>query len=166
VTSTPRSMSRWRRIRGSTPNGSGSWESYGGLATARIIAETGRFRSAVAERGLYPFASFMGTSDIGPWFTRLYLSDHRDDPSILWGAGPLAKADRINTPTLLLHSEADYRCPIEQAEQMFVRLLRNGTTTELVRFPAPEGHERSRRGKPKHRRDRFEIILDWHGRYL
>lgn len=140
--------------------------SYGGLATARIIAETGRFRSAVAERGLYTFASFMGTSDIGPWFTRLYLGDDRDDPSILWGAGPLAKADRINTPTLLLHSEADYRCPIEQAEQMFVRLLRNGTTTELVRFPAPEGHELSRRGKPKHRRERFEIILDWHGRYL
>jgi dipeptidyl aminopeptidase/acylaminoacyl peptidase len=45
-------------------------------------------------------------------------------------------------------------------------LWRNGIDTEMVRFPAEEGHELSRSGKPKHRVERFEIILDWHDRHL
>jgi dipeptidyl aminopeptidase/acylaminoacyl peptidase len=44
-------------------------------------------------------------------------------------------------------------------------LLRNGTTTEFLRFPG-EGHELSRSGKPRHRKERFEAILDWHERHL
>jgi len=44
-------------------------------------------------------------------------------------------------------------------------LLRNGTTTEFIRFP-DEGHEMSRSGKPRHRKERFEAILDWHDRHL
>ena len=84
----------------------------------------------------------------------------------LWAASPLRHADRITTPTLVLHSENDWRCPIEQAEQLFAVLWRNGIDTEMVRFPAEEGHELSRSGKPKHRVERFEIILDWHDRHL
>ena len=71
----------------------------------------------------------------------------------------------MTTPTLILHSEDDFRCPIEQAEQYFMALLRNGTTTEMLRFPG-EGHEMSRSGRPLHRKERFEAVLDWHGRYL
>ena len=40
-----------------------------------------------------------------------------------------------------------------------------GTEVEFVRFPG-EGHELSRSGKPRHRRERFEIILEWHARHL
>jgi dipeptidyl aminopeptidase/acylaminoacyl peptidase len=65
-----------------------------------------------------------------------------------------------------VHSEGDFRTPIEQGEQLFVKLLMNDVPTEMVRFPAPEGHELSRSGKPKHRVDRFQAILEWHGRYL
>jgi hypothetical protein len=36
----------------------------------------------------------------------------------------------------------------------------------MLRFPAPEGHEMSRSGSPKHRVERFDAILEWHGRYL
>ncbi|MDJ0954737.1 MAG: S9 family peptidase [Acidimicrobiia bacterium] len=140
--------------------------SYGGYATARVTARDGRFKSAVAERGLFTFTSFAGTSDIGPWFSRMYLGDGLDDPDMTWRSGPLSAADDIATPTLILHSEGDFRCPIEQAEQMFVRLQLNGVESEMVRFPAPEGHELSRSGTPKHRMERFEIILDWHDGYL
>ena len=140
--------------------------SYGGYATARVTSRDQRFKSAVAERGLFAFTSFAGTSDIGPWFSRMYLGDGLDDFETTWLSGPLAAADAITTPTLIVHSEGDFRCPIEQAEQMFVKLQLNGVPSEMIRFPAPEGHELSRSGTPKHRVERFEIILDWHGRYL
>lgn len=140
--------------------------SYGGYATARVLGRDHRFKSAVAERGLFTFTSFTGTSDIGPWFSRMYLRDGMDDFETLWLSGPLAAADAITTPTLILHSEGDFRTPIEQGEQLFVKLKLNGVETEMVRFPAPEGHELSRSGSPKHRVERFEIILDWHARYL
>lgn len=140
--------------------------SYGGYATARVISRDQRYRSAIAERGLFSFASFAGTSDIGPWFSRMYLGDGLDDRETTWLSSPLSAADSIATPTLLLHSEGDFRTPIEQAEQLFVKLQLNGVESEMVRFPAPEGHELSRSGSPKHRAERFEIILEWHGRFL
>lgn len=141
--------------------------SYGGYATARIIAHDHRYASAVAERGLYSYASFRGTSDIGPWFTRMYLGEAGvADLETVWESGPLAGVDAITTPTLVLHSEGDFRTPIEQGAQLFVRLLANGVPTEMLRFPSPEGHELSRSGRPKHRVERFEAILEWHARYL
>jgi dipeptidyl aminopeptidase/acylaminoacyl peptidase len=141
--------------------------SYGGLITVRLLSLDARYRSAVAERGLYSWVSFAGTSDIGPWFDRLYLAAQLPEGAdVMWQSSSLAHAHRIETPTLILHSESDFRTPVEQAEQLYVLLRRIGVDTELVRFPSGEGHELSRSGKPRHRRERFEIILDWHGRYL
>jgi dipeptidyl aminopeptidase/acylaminoacyl peptidase len=65
----------------------------------------------------------------------------------------------------VIHSENDHRCPIEQGEQWFMALLRNGVPTEMLRFPG-EGHELSRSGGVAHRKERFEAILDWHARHL
>jgi len=138
--------------------------SYGGFATVRVTAADQRYRSAVAERGLYVWNSFVGTSDIGTYLDGMYV--RRDATSDeLWQASPLRHADGITTPTLVLHSEADFRCPIEQGEQLFRLLQRNGVASEMLRFPG-EGHELSRAGKPKHRVERFDAILEWHGRYL
>ncbi len=141
--------------------------SYGGLMTARLIGSTDRYRSAVAERGLYSFVSFAGTSDIGPWFTRMYLDAVvADDIDTLWAASPLSLVSQVTTPTLIIHSESDFRTPIEQAEQYFAALLAAGVETELVRFPAGQSHELSRSGSPCLRKERFELILEWHDRHL
>lgn len=141
--------------------------SYGGLATIRVIAADQRYKSAVAERGVYVFNSFSGTSDIGPWFTRMYIGDGAlDSPETMWNASSMKGFASIVTPTLIVHSDDDFRCPIEQAEQLFAAMLRNGTTVEMLRFPSPESHELSRSGKPRHRVERFEAILEWHGRFL
>ena len=141
--------------------------SYGGFATVRVLAADQRYKSAVAERGLYNFHSFAGTSDIGTIFDGFYLGPDRDDRvEALWAASPLRHAGTIVTPTLVLHSEHDWRCPIEQGEQLFSLLKGNGVATELIRFPGPESHELSRSGKPKHRVERFEIVLGWHERHL
>lgn len=140
--------------------------SYGGFMTARILPVDHRWKSAVPERGLYSFGSFMGTSDIGYDFPREYLgTGEQRDWAAMWAASPLAMADRITTPCLLVHSEEDFRCPIEQAEQLYSVLLQQGVEAEMLRFPG-SSHELSRSGKPKYRRERFEAIVDWHRRHL
>lgn len=140
--------------------------SYGGFMTARILTVDHRWRSAVPERGLYSFQSFAGTSDIGYEFPRNYLGGEEAlAPDAMWTASPLARAAEITTPCLLIHSEEDFRCPIEQAEQLFAVLVGQGLEAELLRFPG-SSHELSRSGKPKYRRERFEAILDWHRRHL
>lgn len=140
--------------------------SYGGYATARIIARDHRFRSAIVERGLLQWESFAGTSDIGPYFDRMFLAAGLPQGAARHrAASPVATAHQVTTPTLVLHSEQDWRCPIEQAEQYFVALLRAGVEAEMLRFP-DEGHELSRSGSPRHRVERFEAILEWHGRHL
>ena len=61
---------------------------------------------------------------------------------------------------LLVHSEDDLRCPISQAEELFVALRLLGKDVTFYRFPG-ESHELSRSGSPVHRRQRAEIILDF-----
>ena len=140
--------------------------SYGGFLTAWLIARQDRFGSAVVERALLGWPSFGGTSDIGATFSRMYLdADLPDGHDRLWEASPLSRAHQIKTPTLIIHSENDFRCPIEQAEQLFMVLQKQEVESEFLRFPG-EGHELSRSGKPKHRLERFEAVLDWHERHL
>ena len=110
--------------------------------------------------------SFWGTSDIGPWFAKMYIgTDVTDDPDGYWRASPMSHAHKVTTPTLVLHSVSDWRTPLEQGLQFFTVLQHNGVPSELLRFP-DEGHELSRLGDPRHRVERFEAILDWHGRWL
>jgi len=140
--------------------------SYGGFMTAWMTGLEDRWKSAVVERALLSWTSFDGTSDIGGVFSQNYLSEAFPDSwGLLWEKSPLSLVHQVSTPTLILHAEDDHRCPIEQAEQYFTGLLRNGTHSELLRFPA-EGHEMSRSGKPLHRKERFEAVLDWHDEYL
>jgi len=73
--------------------------------------------------------------------------------------------DGVRTPTLVIHSEDDLRCPMEQGQRYFTALKRNGVPTELLLFPG-EDHELSRSGTPHHRRLRFEHILRWWSRFL
>ena len=140
--------------------------SYGGFMTGMILPVDHRWKSAVPERGVYSWPSFAGTSDIGYWFPRNYLGEWgHDDWGLLMQASPLSRAHLITTPCLIIHSENDYRCPIEQAEQFFSVLLSMGVEAEMLRFPG-SSHELSRGGKPKYRKERFEAIVDWHRRHL
>ncbi|WP_417219396.1 prolyl oligopeptidase family serine peptidase [Arthrobacter sp.] len=136
--------------------------SYGGYLTAWTIAHEHRFAAAIVERGYLDPLSFTGTSDIGWFFSEEYTG--RDVAATL-AQSPMAKVSQVRTPTLVLHSEEDYRCPLEQAQRYYVELLRHGVEAEFLLFPG-ENHELSRGGTPWHRRQRFEAILEWWGRYL
>jgi dipeptidyl aminopeptidase/acylaminoacyl peptidase len=108
------------------------------------------------------FDSFTGSSDIGWFFTEAYAGA---DPGRVAAQSPLSHADRIEIPVLIIHSEQDWRCPVEQAQRLFVALRARGVPAELLLFPG-EGHELSRSGLPSHRVARFEAILEWWSRHL
>jgi dipeptidyl aminopeptidase/acylaminoacyl peptidase len=133
--------------------------SYGGYLTGWIVGHSDRFAAAVPERGLYNRYSKDGTSDIWSGYTYLRVRQW-EDPELYWHYSPIAYVCNIRTPLLILHSEEDFRCPIEQAEQLFTALKQMRREVQLVRFPG-ENHELSRSGKPSHRIQRFRYILDW-----
>jgi dipeptidyl aminopeptidase/acylaminoacyl peptidase len=136
--------------------------SYGGFMTSWLVGHDDRFRAAISERACNAFDSFEGSSDIGWFFVRAY---NGTDPQRVAAQSPLTYVDRIRTPMLLIHSEQDWRCPVEQVQRLFVALKQRQVEVELLLFPG-EGHELTRSGLPSHRVARFEAVLDWWRRHL
>jgi dipeptidyl aminopeptidase/acylaminoacyl peptidase len=139
--------------------------SYGGFMTNWIIAHCDRFKAAVTQRSISNWISFYGVSDIGYYFSEWQMKCALDDIETLWKHSPLAYVKNINTPLLILHSEKDYRCPIEQAEQLYIALKRDGKQARFVRFP-DSNHNLSRSGTPSLREARLQEIIDWFDEYL
>jgi dipeptidyl aminopeptidase/acylaminoacyl peptidase len=136
--------------------------SYGGYLTAWVIAHDHRFAGAIVERGFLDPTSFQGTSDIGSFFGDEYVGT---DPDAIARQSPMAVVGQVTTPTLVIHSELDFRCPLEQATRYYAALKRQGTEAELLVFPG-ENHELTRSGQPRHRIERFQAVLDWWERLL
>ncbi|HEY0216266.1 MAG TPA: S9 family peptidase, partial [Cellulomonas sp.] len=141
--------------------------SYGGYLTAWLTTRTERFEAAIVERGFLDPVSFTGSSDIGWFFGLEYLGDgdSEADRAAVAAQSPMAHVAKVTTPTLVIHSEQDWRCPVEQGQRWFVELKRRGVDAELLLFPG-EGHELTRSGRPLHRQVRFEHVLDWWTRQL
>jgi dipeptidyl aminopeptidase/acylaminoacyl peptidase len=137
--------------------------SHGGFMTTWLAAHHGdRFKAAASERAVNAIDSFTGSSDIGWFFSADLYGKH---PEAQRTQSPLTYADQIQIPVLIIHSENDWRCPVEQGQRLFVALRSRGVPAEMLLFPG-EGHELSRSGLPSHRVARFDAILDWFGRYL
>lgn len=134
--------------------------SYGGYLTAWIIAHDHRFCGAIVERGFLDPLSFQGTSDIGSYFGDEYIGT---DPADIARQSAFGHAGSVRTPTLVIHSEEDYRCPLEQGTRYYTALQRAGVETEMLIFPG-ENHELTRSGQPRHRVERFEAVLEWWSR--
>lgn len=140
--------------------------SYGGFMTNWIVGHTNRFKAAVTQRSISNWLSFYGVSDIGYFFTKWeHGYNLLDDPKKLWDFSPLKYADNVETPLLILHGELDFRCPIEQGEQLFITLKHLRKEVEFVRFPGAN-HELSRSGHPDMRIARLNHILRWFDTYL
>ena len=115
----------------------------------------------MVERGYLDATTFIGSSDIG-WF---FASGYHGDARAMREQSPMTHVQQVRTPTLVIHSEADWRCPVEQGQRWFTALKLQGVETELLLFPG-EGHELSRSGRPRHRRARFEHVLRWWASHL
>jgi dipeptidyl aminopeptidase/acylaminoacyl peptidase len=139
--------------------------SYGGYMTSWIIGHTNRFKAAISERAVNNLVSMFGSSDIFWVFERQFGGPLWENVDAYLDRSPSTYAKNIETPVLVLHSEQDLRCNIEQGEHLFNLLRLMGKEVEMLRFPA-ESHELSRGGSPIHRVQRFEAVLEWFGRYL
>ena len=140
--------------------------SYGGYMTVWIIGHTDRFKTAVTQRCVSNFTSMWGSSDLN-WIFQELLDDKPpfEDLDKYWNHSPIKYIGNATTPTLVIHSENDLRCPIEQGEQVFVALKTLGVNTEMVRFPN-EFHGLSRNGRTDRRIVRLKHILRWFDKYL
>jgi dipeptidyl aminopeptidase/acylaminoacyl peptidase len=136
--------------------------SYGGFLSAWIIARDHRFAAAIVERGFLDPEAFAGTSDIGDFFGQEYVGV---DPERMRAQSPQSLVGQVRTPTLLIHSSQDLRCPQSQSERYYAALKAGGVPAELVIFPG-ENHDLTRIGSPRHRLQRFTIVLEWWARYL
>ena len=140
--------------------------SYGGYMTNWIIGHTDRFKAAVTQRCVSNLISLYGSSDFN-WLISQMIADEPPWQNLehYWGQSPMKYIGDVKTPTLVIHSEDDLRCAIEQGEQVFVALKRLGVDTEMVRFP-DEPHGLSRGGRTDRRIERLNQILRWFDRYL
>lgn len=139
--------------------------SYGGFMTNWIIGHTDRFKAAATQRSIANWVSMFGTTDIGYYFA----SDQTDaDPWIeheaMWEQSPMKYLDCAVTPTLIIHSEQDYRCWLSEGIQMFTSLKYHGVDARLVIFKG-ENHELTRSGRPDHRLRSMSEIFNWFQKY-
>ena len=84
----------------------------------------------------------------------------------LWRQSPLAFFEDVDTPTLIIHSEGDLRCNIEQSEQVFTALQQRNIPSRFVRYPSTTSHGMSRSGPPDLRFHRLNEIVRWMDKYL
>jgi len=140
--------------------------SYGGFMTSWTIGHTQRFKAAVVGAPVVDQTSFFGTSDIGLWFAPWELNaEFPRDREALARESPLSYVENVTTPTLVVHGEADDRCPIGQGEQYFASLVACGKVpAEFVRYPGGS-HLFITSGRPSHRVDFTTRVVDWVTRY-
>ena len=139
--------------------------SYGGYMTLWVIGHTDRFKAAASGRCCSNLLSFMGTSDRGASWDEEFKGRPGTSPEVLLRQSPITYVDHMRTPLLLEAQEQDYRCLIEQSEQVFMALRARKRETMFIRFP-DESHGMSRNGKPSRRIERLNHIAAWFDRYL
>jgi dipeptidyl aminopeptidase/acylaminoacyl peptidase len=139
--------------------------SYGGYMTNWIVSHTKRFKAAVTLRSISNFISDDGTRDGAYGHEDYFKGIVFDDFDQYWDASPLKYARNVRTPTLILHSDNDFRVPIEQGEQWFRALQHYGVPSEIVFFPR-ENHNLTRTGEPKHLVESLNWQLYWFDQYL
>jgi len=140
--------------------------SYGGFMTNWIIGHTNRFRCAVSQRSIADYRIDYLLSDIGYWFVPdQHLATLWKHEARLWDDSPLRYAPQVTTPTLFIHSDQDFRCPLANGLEMFAALKLHGVETKLCMFYG-ENHDLSRTGTPRNRICRMEQILMWFNAHL
>ncbi|MFP3952383.1 MAG: S9 family peptidase [Candidatus Bathyarchaeia archaeon] len=145
--------------------------SGGGYLTNWIVTHTNRFKSAVTVASISNWLSFYGCSDLGPChilnFWDLALGKEPwEDPDAYLKPSPISYADKVETPLLILHGEEDFRCPMEQAEQLFAALKKQGKEVRLIRFPGESHAHIHTMKKPSHTTGALKYTLEWYKRYL
>ena len=135
--------------------------SYGGYRSNWREVHTDKFKAIVTQRSISNWITRFANGDIGPNFAfgqtshDIYSKEGFEE---LFNISPIKYVKNAKTPILILHSDEDYRCPLEQGVQFFTALIHQKVETQRVIFHG-ENHDRSRGGKPKNRITRLEKRL-------
>lgn len=139
--------------------------SYGGYMTNWIITHNHRFACAASQRSISNWLSFYGYSDLGYNFNVDQMNTTIfEGADKMWNVSPMKYAANIQTPTLFIHSDEDYRCPLAEGLQIYTSMVDRGIPTRMCIFKG-ENHELSRSGRPKHRMRRLNEITAWIEKY-
>lgn len=139
--------------------------SHGGFLTNWITSQTSRFKAAVTQRSVSNWLSEAGTQQYPPnSMQREFAGTLWQNFELYWGRSPLKYADKVTTPTLIIHSTDDHITPIGQGEEWFYALKANQVPVEMVVFKG-EGHSLSRNGTPVNLVERLKRILEWFERH-
>ncbi len=137
--------------------------SGGGVLTSWIVGKTNRFRAAVVAKPVINWYSFVLTSDDYNFFYRYWF------PGFPWDhaehylkRSPLSLVGNVQTPTMLLTGETDYRTPISESEQFYQALKLRKVDTALVRLPETSHGMDSR---PTQVISKVAHILKWFEKY-
>lgn len=136
--------------------------SGGGLLTAWLTARTTRFRAAAVLYPVIDWTSEVLTADNGSHFQGHWLRGTPwENPTHYWAQSPLSRVASVQTPTLVMGGDGDYRTPFGQSEEWFTALRLRGVPTELVRLP---GEPHGARSRPSHHIAKVAYITDWFAR--
>lgn len=139
--------------------------SYGGFMTNWLTATTDRFHAAVTSRSITNWESWYGTSDAQGLTEYEFLGPPWENRDLYRRLSPISYVENVSAPTLIIHSENDYRTPIADAEQWFMALKKRGVPVEFVRYPR-SSHGLSRSGEPWLLVDRLERLRSWFVHWL
>jgi len=145
--------------------------SGGGYLTNWIVTQTDRFKAAVTVASISNWYSFYGCSDLGPCFILPFWEigvgeDPWDAEDIWFRPSPIKYVKNVKTPLLIIHGENDLRCPMEQAEQLFIALKKLKKIVEFIRFPGEPHGNVHHMVKPSHTTEAFRHTLRWFNKYL
>jgi dipeptidyl aminopeptidase/acylaminoacyl peptidase len=139
--------------------------SYGGFMTNWLTATTDRFQAAVTSRSITNWESWYGASDAQGLTEFEFFGPPWEQRDLYRRLSPISYVENVEAPTLIIHSENDYRTPIADGEQWFVALKKRGVPVEMVRYPR-SSHGLSRTGEPWLLVDRLERIRSWFVHFL
>jgi len=139
--------------------------SYGGFMTNWLTATTDRFAAAVTSRSITNWESWWGSSDAQGLTEYEFYGPPWEQRELYRRLSPISYVENVTAPTLIIHSENDYRTPIGDGEQWFMSLMKRNIPVELVRYPR-SSHGLSRTGEPWLLVDRLERLQSWFQHFL
>jgi dipeptidyl aminopeptidase/acylaminoacyl peptidase len=141
--------------------------SYGGYLGAWAIGHCRRFRAAIVCAPVANLESHFGTSDSGYYADAYSIGgEPKERRALMARLSPMTSIEQANTPTLFLQGKDDQRCPVGQSEELFTKLRRcRRAPCEMVLYPGGDHHVLTT-GRPSHRRDGLQRIVDWLERWV
>ena len=140
--------------------------SYGGYMTNWLTARfPDQFKAAVTSRSISNWFSWYGSSD-AQGLTEFEFDGYPwEQQELYWDLSPIKYVANVESPTLIIHSEEDWRTPITDGEQWYMALKKLQVPVEFVRYPR-SSHGLSRTGEPWLLVDRLERKRSWFDHWL